>query len=54
MLDDVRRAASTLPDAILMDVRGEIMSLGDGGLGLRGGIEEMLHDAQGWYISQKD
>jgi uncharacterized protein YlxP (DUF503 family) len=54
VLDDVRHAATTLPDAILVDVRGEILSLGDNGSGMRGGIEEMLGDPDGWYVGQKE
>ncbi len=54
VLNDVRRIASTLPDAVLADVRGEILSLGEGGTGLRGGIEEMLGETEGWYVDNKE
>ena len=35
--------ASTLPDAILIDRATEIIALGEGGRGVRGGIEQTLH-----------
>ncbi len=54
VLHDVRHTASTLPDAILVDVRGEILSFGENGAGLRGGIEAMLSDSDGWYLDQKE
>lgn len=54
VLNDVRRIASTLPDAVLADVRGEILSLGEGGTGLRGGIEELLGETEGWYVDHKE
>lgn len=54
VLHDVRHTASTLPNAILVDVRGEILSLGEDGTGLRGGLEEMLKDSDGWFIDQEE
>lgn len=54
ILHDVRQIASTLPEAILVDVKGEILSFGESGTGLRGGIEEMLNDSDGWYVDQKE
>lgn len=54
VLEDVRRIASTLPDALLMDVKGEILSMGHGGAELRGGIEELLTDKDGWFVEPKE
>jgi uncharacterized protein YlxP (DUF503 family) len=54
VLDDVRRIASTLPDALLMDVKGEILSMGQGGGEIRGGIEELLTDKDGWFVEPKE
>jgi hypothetical protein len=54
ILHDVRQVASTLPEAILVDVKGEIISLGENGAGLRGGIEEMLSNSDGWYVGPKE
>ncbi len=54
ILQDVRQIASTLPEALLVNVKGEVLSLGENGTGLRGGIEEMLNDSDGWYIGQKE
>ena len=34
--------ASTLPDAVLTDRATEIVSFGDGGRGIQGGIEQMF------------
>lgn len=54
VLQDVRHAALTLPDALLVDVKGEILSMGDSGAELRGGIEEMLTDQDGWFVGPKE
>ncbi len=42
VLASVARMASTLPDAVLADRATEIVSFGEGGAGLRGGIEQSL------------
>jgi len=54
ILHDVRQVASTLPEAILVDVKGEILSFGENGSGLRGGIEEMLSNSDGLYVEQEE
>lgn len=54
ILHDVRQVASTLPEAILVDVKGEILSFGENGAGLRGGIEEMLNNSDGLYVDQEE
>lgn len=54
ILHDVRQVASTLPEAILVDVKGEIFSFGDNGAGLRGGIEEMLTNSDGLLVDQEE
>ena len=47
MLSTVVSMASTLPDAILSDRASEIFSFGEGGSGVRGGIEQMLGELGG-------
>jgi uncharacterized protein YlxP (DUF503 family) len=42
VLADVAGVAGTLPDAVLADRATEIVSFGDGGSGVRGGIEAAL------------
>ncbi|MFN8549801.1 MAG: DUF503 domain-containing protein [Polyangiaceae bacterium] len=42
ILSELRELAGTLPDAILADVRTEILSFGPGGEGIEGGIESSL------------
>lgn len=42
VLADVASMAGTLPDAVLTDRATEIVSFGDGGDGVRGGIEQAL------------
>lgn len=54
VLDDVKRVASTLPDAVLLDVKGEILSMGEGGSQMRGGIESLLSDPDGWYFEKEE
>jgi uncharacterized protein YlxP (DUF503 family) len=44
VLANVASMANTLPDAILADRATEIIALGEGGRGVRGGIESMLGD----------
>jgi hypothetical protein len=42
VLSRVRSLADQVGDAVLADVRSEIVSFGSGGQGIRGGIEEVL------------
>jgi hypothetical protein len=42
VLADVASMASTLPDAVLTDRATELIPFGDGGLGVQGGIEQVL------------
>jgi hypothetical protein len=42
VLADVARMANTLPDAVLADRATEIVSFGEGGSGIEGGIEHAL------------
>jgi uncharacterized protein len=42
VLSSVMSIASTLPDAVLTDRATEIVSFGDGGRGIQGGIEQMF------------
>jgi uncharacterized protein len=42
VLADVARMAGTLPDAVLADRATEIVPFGEGGRGVRGGIEDAL------------
>jgi hypothetical protein len=46
--------ASTLPDALLLDVKGEVQSMGENGAQMRGGIESLLSDPEGWYFEDKE
>lgn len=47
VLSSVASMAGTLPDAILTDRATEIVSFGEGGRGVRGGIESALADKLG-------
>jgi uncharacterized protein YlxP (DUF503 family) len=42
VLSGVTAMAGLLPDAVLSDVATEVIALGDGGRGVRGGIEQAL------------
>lgn len=42
VLASVASAAASLPDAVLTDRATEIISFGEGGLGIQGGIEQVL------------
>ncbi len=42
VLADVASMAGTLPDAVLTDRATEIVAFGEGGAGVRGGIEQLL------------
>jgi uncharacterized protein YlxP (DUF503 family) len=46
-LADVAHMASTLPDAVLTDRATEIVSFGEGGRGVEGGIEQALSRQSG-------
>ena len=54
ILNDVRKMAMTLPEAMLLDVRGEVLSMGESGSELQGGIEWLLSDAEGRNLSEAD
>ena len=54
VLQDVRQMASTLPEALLVDVKGEVLSMGENGAQMRGGIESLLSDPEGWYFEDKE
>ena len=53
VLASVASMASTLPDAVLADRATEIISFGDGGAGLRGGIEDALRE-RGFRDAEED
>ncbi|HRI71123.1 MAG TPA: DUF503 domain-containing protein [Polyangium sp.] len=42
VMSSVMSIASTLPDAVLTDRATEIVSFGDGGRGIQGGIEQLF------------
>jgi uncharacterized protein YlxP (DUF503 family) len=46
LLDAVVSAASSLRDALVADVRREVLSFGHGGSALGGGIEDLLSPAE--------
>lgn len=48
VLSSVASMAGTLPDAILTDRATEIVSFGEGGSGVRGGIESALDEGGGY------
>ena len=48
VLASVASMAATLPDAVLTDQATEIVSFGEGGVGLQGGIERLLDDSPGF------
>jgi hypothetical protein len=52
VLATVAAMAGSLPDAILADRATEIVPFGEGGRGLRGGIEQMLDEVGG--VSEED
>ena len=54
VLHEVRQMASTLPDALLADVKGEVLSMGERGAQIRGGVESLLSDPEGWYFEDKE
>jgi hypothetical protein len=53
MLASVRSMANTLPDALLTDQAIEIVPFGEGGAGVRGGIEAAL-DERGAGLGPED
>ena len=54
IMQDVRQMASTVPDALLLDVKGEILSMGESGAQVRGGLESLLHDPDGWCVDGEE
>jgi len=54
VLHEIRQMASTLPEALLVDVKGEVQSMGSSGAQLRGGVESLLSDPEGWYFEDKE
>ena len=55
VLASVASMASTLPDALLADRATEIIPFGEGGTGVRGGIEQALdRDEAGDWAEQED
>jgi len=48
VLADVASMAGTLPDAVLTDRATEIISFGEGGSGVQGGIEQALGAPSTW------
>jgi uncharacterized protein len=53
ILGEVRRMAETLPSAALTDIRGEVLSMGESGKELRGGIEGFLGSQPSWYVTER-
>ena len=54
VLNEVKKMAATLPAAVLADVRGEVLSMGQSGEQLRGGIEGTLSSTDGWLQEEND
>lgn len=54
VLSNVASMAGTLPDAILTDRATEIVSFGEGGSGVRGGIESALDEGGGYRDDDDD
>lgn len=54
VLNEVKRMAQTLPAAMLSDIRAEVLSMGQAGDEIRGGIEGVLSDSQGWVWEEDD
>jgi len=54
VLNEVKKMAATLPAAVLTDVRGEVLSMGQSGQQLRGGIEGTLARPDGWLLEEND
>ena len=54
ILNEIRKMADTLPAAVMTDIRGEVLSMGESGKELRGGIEGLLSNAQGWYLTESN
>jgi uncharacterized protein YlxP (DUF503 family) len=48
VLASVASMAGSLPDAIMTDRATEIVPFGEGGSGVRGGIEQALDNSDGW------
>jgi len=54
VLSSVASMAGTLPDAILTDRATEIVSFGEGGRGVQGGIESALSEKLGGYSDEEE
>ncbi len=54
ILNEIRKMADTLPAAVLMDIRGEVLSMGESGNELKGGIEGLLSEDEGWCHTESD
>jgi uncharacterized protein len=54
VLSSVVSMASTLPDALLSDRATEIVSFGEGGSGVQGGIEQMLGELGGRHDDDEE
>jgi uncharacterized protein len=54
ILNEIRRMAATLPAAAMLDIRGEVLSMGESGKELKGGIEGLLSNDEGWYLTESD
>jgi uncharacterized protein YlxP (DUF503 family) len=54
VLNEVKRMAQTLPAAVLSDIRAEVLSMGQAGEQIRGGVEGMLSSSDGWLWEEDD
>jgi uncharacterized protein YlxP (DUF503 family) len=54
VLSRVRSLADQVGDAVLADVRSEIVSFGSGGQNIRGGIEEVLAPTDPWLEDDRE
>jgi len=54
VLNEIKHMAQTLPAAVLSDARAEVLSMGKAGEQIRGGIEGMLADSEGWLWEEDD
>ena len=54
ILNEIRKMAATLPAAAMLDIRGEVLSMGQAGKELKGGVEGLLSNDEGWYLTESD
>jgi uncharacterized protein YlxP (DUF503 family) len=54
VLNEVKQVAGTLPSALLTDIRGEVLSMGSAGEQIRGGIEGVLSNSDGWVWGEDE